>query len=87
MSKIIEMKEITHKDYLEFVLAYNNAEEFNINYVHTVYLHNFNQYNKKNGWSEGDELLKSFAKVLDNINKSDFVLEFRKETLSQNVSC
>jgi len=64
---------VYNKDYLEFVLAYNNAEEFNINYVHTVYLHNFNQYNKKNGWSEGDELLKSFAKVLDNINKSDFV--------------
>jgi len=64
---------VYNKDYLEFILAYNNTEEFNMNCIHTIYLHNFNQYNKKNSWNEGDELLKNFAKVLDSINISDFV--------------
>ncbi|MEA3369782.1 MAG: DUF3365 domain-containing protein [Campylobacterota bacterium] len=64
---------VYNKDYLEFVLAYNNVEEFNINCIYTVYLHDFNQYNKKNSWSEGDELLKNFAKVLEDINESDFI--------------
>ena len=44
-----------------------------MNCMYTIYLHNFNQYNKRQGWSEGDKLLKSFAEILDNINESDFV--------------
>ncbi len=64
---------VYNKDYLEFVLAYNNTEEFNINCIYTIYLQNFNQYNKKYGWAQGDELLTAFAEVLDKINESDFV--------------
>ena len=64
---------VYNKDYLEFVLAYNNTEEFNINCIYIINLHDFNQYNKKHGWSEGDKLLSEFAKALDKINESDFV--------------
>ena len=42
-------------------------------HIYTVYLHNFNQYNKKNGWDDGDKLLQSFAKALNEISKSDFI--------------
>jgi len=64
---------VYNKDYLEFVLAYNNTEEFNINYIYAINLHNFNQYNKEHGWAGGDKLLASFSKALNKINKSDFV--------------
>jgi len=64
---------VYNKDYLEFILAYNNIEEFNINCLYTVYLHNFNQYNKKKSWGEGDKLLKRYAKELKKNNESGFV--------------
>ena len=41
--------------------------------MHSVYLHNFNQYNKKNGWTEGDKLLNKFATVLSSIDNVDFI--------------
>lgn len=64
---------VYNKDYLEFILAYNHTDEFNMKYIHTVYLHNFNQFNKKHGWAEGDKLLAKFAKALDELNSGDFV--------------
>ena len=68
-----QVTSVYNKDYLEFVLAYNNTEEFNIGCIYSINLHNFDQYNKKHGWVEGDKLLISFAKALDKINESDFV--------------
>lgn len=62
-----------NKDYLDFVLSYNHANEFNIKCVHLIYLHNFMQYNKKHGFTQGDMLLKEFARVLASLNESDYV--------------
>ncbi len=68
-----QVTDVYNKDYLEFVLAYNHTDEFNMHCLSAVSLHNFNQYNKKYGWNEGDKLLKKFAQVLVNINKSELV--------------
>ena len=68
-----QVTDVYNKDYLEFVLAYNHTDEFNMRCLSAVSLHNFNQYNKKYGWNEGDKLLKKFAQVLVNINKSELV--------------
>ncbi len=64
---------VYNKEYLELILAYNKTEEFNTSCVNAIYLHSFNQYNKKRGWLEGDKLLKKFAHVLDELNDSDFI--------------
>ena len=64
---------VYNKDYLEFVLAYNHMDEFNVRCINIVYLHNFNQYNKNNSWAEGDELLTEFATTLNGTNDSDYV--------------
>lgn len=64
---------VYNKDYLEFVLAYRNTDEFNINYMYCISLHNFNQYNKAHGWTGGDKLLEKFAKAIEDLNESDFV--------------
>ena len=68
-----QVTDIYNKDYLEFVLAYNHTDEFNMRCFNAVSLHNFNQYNKKYGWDEGDKLLKKFAQVLSSISKNDLV--------------
>jgi len=64
---------VYNKDYLEYVLAYNYEQKFNLVCVCSVYLHNFTSYNKKYGWSNGDILLKLFAKALENIDESNLV--------------
>jgi len=64
---------VYNKNYLEFVLAYNSTDEFDIKYGYAVYLHNFTLYNKNNSWADGDKLLERFARALEKINKGDFV--------------
>ena len=64
---------VYNKEYLEFVLAYNHMDEFNVRCINIIYLHNFNQYNKNNSWAEGDKLLAKFATTLNGINDSDYV--------------
>jgi len=64
---------IYNKEYLEFILAYNNSDEFDIHCINAIYLHNFNQYNKKNSWAEGDKLLAKVAQKLQSVNPDDFV--------------
>ncbi|MCW9025994.1 MAG: HD domain-containing protein, partial [Thiovulaceae bacterium] len=59
--------------YLEVVLTYNHMDEFNVKCINAIYLHNFNQYNKKHGWIEGDKFLKKFADSLLNINDGDLI--------------
>jgi len=61
---------IYNKEYLDFVLAYNNSNEFNMKYLYIVYLHNFSQYNTTHGWVRGDELLSEFADKLDSLNET-----------------
>lgn len=62
-----------NKEYLEFLLAYNNTDEFDIACGYAIYLNNFSLYNKNNSWSNGDKLLKKFAQALEEINESDLV--------------
>jgi len=68
-----QITDVYNKDYLEFVLAYNNTDEFNMRCVNAFSLHHFGQYNKKYSWSEGDKLLKKFAQVLESLNNGDSV--------------
>ncbi|MFK5936921.1 MAG: DUF3365 domain-containing protein [Sulfurimonas sp.] len=68
-----QVTNIFNKDYLEFVLTYNHLSEFNLKCLYHINLHNFTQYNKKYNWEKGDVLLGTFAKVLEDINKDDFV--------------
>ncbi|NOQ31350.1 MAG: DUF3365 domain-containing protein [Helicobacteraceae bacterium] len=62
-----------NRDYLEFILAYNHNDEFNLRCIQVVYLHNFTQYNKEYGWNAGDKILKKFASALDSIGKENYV--------------
>ena len=64
---------IYNKSYLEFVLANNYSQEFQMKSINMMYLHNFSQYNKKHGWNDGDKLLKKFAELLKEINNSNFI--------------
>jgi len=64
---------IYNKEYLDFVLAYNNSNEFNMKYLYIIYLHNFGQYNTNHGWVSGDELLSKFANKLDSLDENDLV--------------
>jgi len=66
----------THnKDYLDYVIAYNNTEQFMFDCLYTIKLHNFTQYNKRNNWSEGDKILKKVSKKLEHMYKN--TLSFR----------
>ena len=56
-----QVADVYNKDYLEFVLAYNHTDEFNMHCFNLVFLCNFTQYNKKYGWDAGDKLLNKFA--------------------------
>jgi len=64
---------VYNRDYLEFMLAFNNTEQFNIKYAYAVYLHDFSLYNKNNSWLEGDKLLEKFAKALESLSDEKFV--------------
>lgn len=64
---------VYNMSYLEFILANNHEDEFNMRCINGIYLHDFNQYNRKNTWKQGDKMLYDFAKKLDEINESDLV--------------
>ena len=68
-----QITSVYNKEYLDFVLAYNNSNEFNMKYLCTVYLHNFSQYNTTHSWVKGDELLSEFANKLDSLNETDLI--------------
>jgi len=54
-----------NKSYLDLVLA-KNVYEKQYKYMNTFYLNDFSMFNKKNGWTSGDEFLKKFASMLEN---------------------
>lgn len=62
-----------NKDYLDFVLSYNNEDEFNLKYIDVINLHNFSQYNKLNSWGEGNIILKKLADILAQIDENDYI--------------
>ncbi len=64
-------KTYTH-DYLAFILSHN--DEFNIQYIYGVYLHDFSTYNEKYGWEKGNEILAEFAHVLNDLKKDNYVV-------------
>jgi putative nucleotidyltransferase with HDIG domain len=59
--------------YLELVLAYNHTDEFNLRCINIISLHNFGNYNKQNGWKQGDKLLREIARKLLMLSKSEFI--------------
>ncbi len=80
-------------DYLNFILTRNTLNtEYNC--INAIYLHNFNRYNKKYGWMEGDKLLN---RVVDHLHKhfplslifrlhgDDFIL-LNKEHIEVDIS-
>jgi putative nucleotidyltransferase with HDIG domain len=52
-----------NRNYLDIILTKNEYDK-EYDCVNIIYLHNFSDYNNKNGWSEGDRLLKEFASFL-----------------------
>ncbi len=84
-----QVSALFNQDYLDFTLV-GNTFTHEYNYLNLLFLHNFTQYNEKNGWNKGDELLKLFADYLKNnftqakvfrIHGDDFAL-ISKEELS-----
>jgi len=64
---------VYNREYLDYILSYNHDREFNFSCVYVVYIHNFTKYNKQHGWSNGDIMLRKFAKGLENISNEDMV--------------
>lgn len=69
-------------EYLEYILNANNITK-KYQHLNVVYIHNFNQYNNRKGWSEGDKLLINFYNYLSEkypqaiifrIHSDDYVL-------------
>ena len=49
-------------EYLQLILTYHDVSD--MLYFYSIKLHNFSEFNRKYGWSEGDKFLISFAKYL-----------------------
>lgn len=64
---------VFNREYLEYVVAYNHEDAFNLKCVYGVYLHNFSKYNKEYGWANGDIILKRFARELEDITNEEFI--------------
>ncbi len=63
-----------NQDYLTFMLMQIETNRYDYSYIYGLFLHNFTQYNQKNGWAEGDKLLAKVAKEIKNIYAEDIVL-------------
>jgi len=57
-------------EYLASVLL----QEDRYKYICGIFLHNFTQYNQKNGWEEGDKLLAKVSRAIKNIPTEVFLL-------------
>lgn len=57
------LSEAYNQNYLDVVLMKNKREHF-FSYMKVISLKGFSAYNKKNGWKEGDTLLKTLANSL-----------------------
>ena len=58
-----QISDIYNANYLDFILSSNNLTKEYL-CINILYLHNFAQYNVKQGWTSGDILLKEFAQYL-----------------------
>lgn len=68
---------IYNTEYLDLVLNKNSYSKEN-NFMTIVLLHNFSDYNKINGWSQGDIVLQKFSTYLkDNFIKDSMLFRFR----------
>lgn len=59
-------------DYLDFILNRNIFDKEYIS-INTLYLHNFNHFNQKYGWDEGDKLLIEVCNYLYNYFPSSLI--------------
>ncbi|MEA3384244.1 MAG: HD domain-containing protein, partial [Campylobacterota bacterium] len=89
-----------NKSYLDLIISQNSYTN-TYKYINTIMLDNFNEYNKKNDWDEGDKLLKEFGLFLQNlygenkiyrIHGDDFVMlseskfEFKIKEMEEFIS-
>jgi len=58
-------------DYLPLIVRYKLTDE--IIYLYRIELHNFSQYNQKNGWREGDSFLVAFSRYLESLDKESIL--------------
>ncbi|PHQ65853.1 MAG: phosphohydrolase [Sulfurimonas sp.] len=81
-------------DYLSLILRYHLTS--NTVYLYSIKLNNFTDYNRRLGWSMGDEFLVSFASFIDNlydnivvfrIEGDDFMIlsEIKRESLKEDI--
>ena len=81
-------------DYLSLILRYHLTSDSI--YLYSVRLNNFTEYNRKFGWSGGDEFLISFANFIENlydntvvfrIEGDDFMIlsEIKKDSLKEDI--
>ncbi|MCX6074528.1 MAG: response regulator [Campylobacterales bacterium] len=84
--------EAFNEQYFDTIISNNFASEYF--YINALCLHNFTQYNKKYGWSKGDEFLFEFVNYLSRqyplvlifrIHGDDFIL-LSKESLDIDIT-
>jgi putative nucleotidyltransferase with HDIG domain len=59
--------DLYNREYLEYILAYNDVNEYGLRCIHNISLNGFSNYNKLYGWAKGNELLREVAFELKNI--------------------
>ncbi|MFT5661546.1 MAG: putative nucleotidyltransferase with HDIG domain [Sulfurimonas sp.] len=83
-----------NQNYLDVVLMKNAQEKF-FDYISIVSLKDFSQYNKNNGWKQGDSLLKSIGNILiKNLTNTyifrvfgdDFVILSKEDIPTQKIN-
>lgn len=62
-----------NREYLQYVLNNNSAEEFGFTRVYAIFLQNFTQYNRIHSWEAGDKLLSEIANKLQELVKDGLV--------------
>ena len=58
------LSEIYNQNYLDVVLS-KNIYSKELDYMKLFLIHDFTTYNEKNGWKNGDNILKMFARILE----------------------
>lgn len=59
-----QLTNLYNQHYLEYILGQRKNKEITFNCAYGIYLSNFSQYNKKFGWSKGDEIIVRLSEEL-----------------------
>lgn len=66
------LSNVYNQNYLEVVLS-KNIYNRDFKYMDIISINNFSEYNKKNSWQEGDELLKKISQILNKNLVNSFI--------------